>query len=143
MHTTKEIANYFLALVDEDAGDSLSNLKLQKLLYYAQGVYLAIFDTPLFSEAIEAWEHGPVVPCLYHFFKQHGADPIRLAKGINLDSYSLEVKEVLDEVYSVYGQFSASKLRNLTHEEAPWKKTPQGEIIPISVMKDYFQTQLV
>jgi uncharacterized phage-associated protein len=62
-----EIAKYFLVQVEEELGDSISNLKLQKLVYYAQGFNLALFDgNPLFDEEIQAWTHGPVVPALYH-----------------------------------------------------------------------------
>ncbi len=74
--TAHEIAKYFVSLVDEEAGDSISNLKVQKLLYYAQGGYLAFHDEPLFPEAIKAWAHGPVVPQVYHEYKQYGAGPI-------------------------------------------------------------------
>ena len=59
-----DVAQYFLAKSDEDAGDLMSNLKLQKLVYYAQGFALALFDKPLFSERIEAWIHGPVYPAV-------------------------------------------------------------------------------
>ncbi|HSX79064.1 MAG TPA: type II toxin-antitoxin system antitoxin SocA domain-containing protein, partial [Candidatus Saccharimonadia bacterium] len=57
-----DVAQYFLAKADEDAGDLMSNLKLQKLVYYAQGFALALLDKPLFPQCIEAWIHGPVVP---------------------------------------------------------------------------------
>ena len=60
MHTVDQIANYFLSLSDPEIGDGISNLKLQKLCYYAQGFYLAQHDTPLFEDTIEAWQHGPV-----------------------------------------------------------------------------------
>lgn len=55
-----DVANFFLSAMDDDAGDLISNLKIQKLVYYAQGVHLAMFDTTLFDEEILAWEHGPV-----------------------------------------------------------------------------------
>ena len=57
-----DVAQYFLAKADEDAGDLMSNLKLQKLVYYAQGFALVLLEKPLFPERIEAWIHGPVVP---------------------------------------------------------------------------------
>ena len=61
-----DVAQYFLAQMDEDAGDLISNLKLQKLVYYAQGFALALHGRPLFRERVEAWTHGaPVVPELY------------------------------------------------------------------------------
>ncbi len=65
-----DVAEYFLSLADEEAGDFLSNLKLQKLVYYAQGFHLALFNRPLFMAAIHAWQHGPVVPELYHAYKK-------------------------------------------------------------------------
>ena len=63
------VADYFLVQQDEDAGDLISNMKLQKLLYYAQGYFLAIANEPLFHERIYAWTHGPVVPKVYHKYK--------------------------------------------------------------------------
>ena len=71
-----DVAKYFATLVESDAGDSISNLKLQKLAYYAQGFHLAMYDTPLFPERIYAWAHGPVVEELYHAYKKFGANPI-------------------------------------------------------------------
>jgi uncharacterized phage-associated protein len=67
-----DVANYFLSKADPEAGDVISNLKLQKLLYYAQGFHLAIYGERLFIEQIKAWKHGPVVPDIYHHFKKHG-----------------------------------------------------------------------
>jgi uncharacterized phage-associated protein len=62
MLSCHDVAKYFLSLTDEDAGDLISNLKLQKLVYYAQGFHLALYDELLFEETIEAWTHGPVIP---------------------------------------------------------------------------------
>jgi uncharacterized phage-associated protein len=137
-----DVARYFLALVDEEAGDSLSNLKLQKLVYYGQGFHLALYDAPLFSECIEAWQHGPVIPALYHAFKQFGAGPVLMDGDLNPRAYPKEVKELLEEVYSVYGQFSAVRLRNITHQEPPWQMTRDGGIISHELMKEYFKTQI-
>lgn len=142
----QKIADYFLTLVDDEAGDSLSNLKLQKLMYYAQGFHLALLGEPLFDEPIEAWEHGPVVPSLYHKFKQYGAGPIPPSgNGIDAAAYSGELRELLDEVFQVYGQYSASKLRNMTHAEPPWVEAHNisaSTVISHDSMKSYFATLL-
>lgn len=144
--TARNVADYFLSLVDSEAGDSLSNLKLQKLVYYAQGFSLALLGRPLFPEEIQAWQHGPVVAELYRSLKNHGADPVPPPpNGINRDDYPEEIRQLLDEVYAVYGQFSASKLRNMTHEELPWKQAIDlGASSPISpqTMKEFFATQI-
>ena len=52
------------------------NLKLQKLVYYAQAWHLALRDVPLFEEDFEAWVHGPVIPALYQEYKKFGWRPI-------------------------------------------------------------------
>lgn len=100
-----DIAKYFLCLVDEEAGDLISNLKLQKLVYYAQGFHLAIYNIPLFHEPIEAWTHGPVIPDLYHEYKQYGLGAIPQPDNVDFSKYDETTKKLLDEVYSVFGQF--------------------------------------
>jgi uncharacterized phage-associated protein len=142
MLTAQQVADYFLTLVDEEAGDSLSNLKLQKLVYYAQGFSLALTGKPLFDETIEAWQHGPVVPSLYRSLRRHGSEPVPVpVNGICREDYPEDVRELLDEVYSVYGQFSASKLRNMTHQDPPWIEAMAlgaPHTISRQTMKDYF-----
>jgi uncharacterized phage-associated protein len=142
MMPAHDVAKYFVSLVDEEAGDSISNLKLQKLLYYAQGFNLAVYGKPLFNEQIKAWIHGPVVPQVYHLYKDYGSGPIPV-EPVNLDDYSPQVRELLDEVYAVYGQFSASKLRDLTHGEPPWKNTPQSGAISQESMAEFFKTLVI
>ena len=145
MLTCHDVANYLLARsrTDDDVGEPMSNLKLQKLVYYAQGTYLAVHGEPLFNEQIEAWTHGPVVSELYHRFKQHGSDAIEFDEQIALDKYNDNAREVIDSVYSFFGQYSGWKLRNMTHAEPPWKETPAGGVIGHAAMKNYFATIVV
>lgn len=142
MATASDVAKYFLTLSQPDEGDYVSNLKLQKLVYYAQGFHLALHGRPLFPDRIEAWEHGPVVPDLYHAYKGHGAEGIPIPVGFDPERLTGEQRSLLDEVWNVYGQFSAWKLRNMTHEEPPWKETPRGGEISHDSMRCYFKTQL-
>ena len=144
MLSCHDVAKYFLSLADEDAGDLISNLKLQKLVYYAQGFHLALYDEPLFEEKIEAWTHGPVAPELYHTYKDYGANAIPRPTDMDFSIYDQHTREFLDEVYQVHGQFSAWKLRNMTHDEPPWKiAIDHGGIITRSSMQEFFKTQLV
>lgn len=144
MLTCYDVADYFLSKVDDETDELISNMKLQKLVYYAQGCHLALFDEPLFSEPIKAWAHGPVIPSLYRKYKDFGAQGIQLpAEGIDLSKYEKRVCDLLDDIYEVYGQYSAWKLRNLTHEEPPWKDTPQDGEIRHESMKRYFKTLLI
>lgn len=71
MYNVLEIAHKILNKATQtEFEEPISNLKLQKLLYYMQGFHLAYFDTPLFDDDIEAWMYGPVVPCVYNHFKK-------------------------------------------------------------------------
>lgn len=141
MLSCDDIAQYFLAQSDETAGDLLSNLKLQKLVYYAQGFSLALLGKPLFPEPIEAWTHGPVVPALYHEYKKYGAGAIPSPTVLDVTKYDMETRELLDEVYATYGQFSAWKLRNMTHVEPPWcEAAPFNGIITHEALQTYFKT---
>ncbi len=143
MPSAIDVGKYFLAQVDDESGDSISNLKLQKLLYYAQGFHLAAYDRPLFPERIEAWVHGPVVPEVYRQLKRFGANPVVLPQDVDFQAvFTPDVRELLDEVYSVYGQFSAASLRNMSHSEPPWKQTAQGGTISHDLMREFFKTRI-
>lgn len=144
MLSAQRVAEYFLARVEEEEGDLISNLKLQKLLYYAQGFHLALYDTPLFPEPIEAWNHGPVVPEVYHRYKEFASRALPRPDGFDAAKYSDDITGFLEEVYSVYGQFSAWKLRQMTHEEPPWMEAFAFRgVISHDSMNKFFKTQLV
>lgn len=138
-----EVADYLLAQINEEEGDLISNLKLQKLMYYAQGAHLALHETPLFPERIMAWQHGPVAPELYQRYKAFGAGALPKPE-VDFSIYDAETRSVLDEVYAVFGQFSAWKLANMTHEEEPWREAAKtnGEISHES-LQNFFKTQFV
>ena len=143
--TCYDIANYFLAQMDDDAEDLISNLKLQKLVYYAQGFHLALHYKPLFDEEIEAWIHGPVIPDLYHEFKNYGSESLPRPEDLDFSIFSHQVKELLDEVYAVYGQYSAWRLRDIVHSEAPWINAYKKQDCTITneEMKTYFKEHLI
>lgn len=146
MANVKDVAEYLIALNTQkcEEGESrLSNLKLQKLVYYAQGFFGAIYNEPLFEEPIEAWMHGPVVPALYHEYKKFGSNPIVNHNGDANFNLSDQEKELLQEVYEVYGQFSAWRLRDMTHTESPWLNHEKTTgVITFEEMKDFFKTRL-
>ena len=147
MTCATDVASYFIkrGTAESESKDSgLSNLKLQKLLYYSQGFHLAIFNERLFSEKLEAWTHGPVCPEVYHRFKNFGSSPIFLDEKFDQEKgFNQEQIELLDEIFEVFGQFSAWKLRDMTHEELPWIQFENnaGEIL-IEPMTEYFKTRL-
>ena len=115
-----DVAAYLLSKADIKEGDGMTHLKLQKLLYYCQGFSLVLLDKPLFQNVIEAWDHGPVVVDVYHEFKHYGDQIIITLGPGNIDTLADDEKTMIDDVYEVYGGYSASRLRNLTHNESPW-----------------------
>jgi uncharacterized phage-associated protein len=116
------VAKWFVAWAEAEDAD-LSNLKLQKLLYYAQGHHLGRTGKPLFPEKIEAWSHGPVVPQIYRAFRDFASGDIRLPGSDTFmwDQIDSETADFLILVWNTYGEFAAWRLRNMTHDEAPWK----------------------
>ena len=143
MARVKDVAEYFLVLDEENKGDGISNLKLQKLIYYAQGFYSAIYDRPLFNSPISAWTHGPVIECLYHEYKGYGKNHIPVPTGFDTNTLSGDEEDIIEEVFEVFGQFSAWKLRNMTHEEPPWlNHEAMADTIPLPEITEYFKTRI-
>ena len=116
-------------------GIVMTHMKLQKLLYYAQAYAIGMTGTPLFKDEIQAWKHGPVVPSVYDSYNRYGANPIdddRVA-FVPEDGASF-IRAILDDM----GNKTASELRGMTHNEAPWKNAwtawrGLGAFQPISV----------
>ena len=136
----KEVAYAFVNLFkDEDEG--ITNLKLQKLLYYAQGFSYQRSNEPLFDDDIEAWDKGPVVYEVYKRYQSCGNEPIRVYENVDLTE---EDERLILDVAREYGQYTSSKLISMTHKEGtPWDKIyVEGEmrnVIPKDIIKDYFR----
>jgi len=141
MYTAMQIADWFLArnrmAIAEIDGELISNMKLQKLLYYAQGSYAAITGRALYDDPIVAWKHGPVVESVYHHYKDFGSNGIDYDGNI-LSEFDVETVNILKQVYEVFGQYSAWKLREMTHSETPWITTEQSEEINLDKIILYF-----
>lgn len=133
IYSAFDIANYFLFKAKHDQ-ELISNLKLQKLVYYAQGLHLAAYGTPIFKEKIRAWNYGPVVSELYLKYKNYGARGIPSDKSFNSEKIDNDTREFLDEIYAAFGQFSAGRLAELTHTEQCWQDAYPNKVIKHSAM---------
>jgi uncharacterized phage-associated protein len=145
-YTASDIAKWILAGVDRDSGDSITHLKLQKLIYYVQAWSLALRDKPLFEEDMQAWAHGPVAESVFHEYRDYGFEAIPAPKIVPeiLD----EDAEHIAEVIEVYSEHSAKVLERMTHNEQPWlearknlppearSKTP----IDKNTMRDFYRS---
>lgn len=142
-YSAHEIANYFLWKAQRENQELLSNMKLQKLVYYSQGLHLAFFDSPLFNDKIEAWMYGPVVPDLYHAYKRHEAGGIPADSNFDPSIIDDNTKELLDDVFNVFGQFSAIRLMEIAHSDKCWKDAGIKNEITMDSMKDCLKKKYV
>lgn len=160
---TTDFAKYVIALFNFK-GDTITNLHLQKVLYYMQAWSLVYFDDPTFKEHPQAWVHGPVYPSVYHDFKEKGYSPIDIydfeTEETDVSEYIQSFKkesgldkekfELFDAVYSKYGSLEPFKLVVLTHKEEPWIEQRKGlgefdksnNKISFKTMKEYYSKLL-
>jgi uncharacterized phage-associated protein len=137
-----DVANYFIHLANQ-TGDTISNLKLQKLVYYSQAWHLAVNGIPLFAEDFQAWVHGPVIPELYQKYKGFGWQPIQEDSNPDLPT---EVLSFLSEVAEEYFACDTYELEQMTHIEVPWNQArgdlppdvPSNAVIEKEWMKEYY-----
>lgn len=112
----------------------ITPLKLQKLLYYIQGMSLRIYGKPAFLNNISAWQYGPVVEDVYQQYKGH--NPISTPK---IDYVVCDgLKKIIELVVASYGQIEAGSLIDLTHDEDPWINSVDSGVVSIDLIKEYF-----
>jgi len=152
--TCDDIADYFIAFANV-TNTSITNLKLQKMVYYAQAWYLALYNRPLFQGNFQAWTHGPVSPKLYYKYRSFGWKPIEQSNldedflDISEENFGEELSDFLEEIISKYFGLTALQLESLTHSEAPWKiarcglapKTASNNLIKNEDMLIFYKSQ--
>lgn len=137
----------------------ISNLKLQKVLYFIQAYFLIEKKdhTPCFDEKIEAWDFGPVVPEAYYEYKQYGSgdiptiesfiifdkDNIWNSKKVKFEDTLISDtdKSLINKVVDKFADYSATDLVSLTHRQSPWidAYTPyRNNEIAVETLKEYF-----
>ncbi|MDM0495266.1 Panacea domain-containing protein [Clostridium perfringens] len=135
VYNVKDIAAYIVDYSIEN-GCPVSNLKLQKLLYYVQAYFLVTKSEPCFREDIEHWRHGPVVREVYSQYKMYFDDKITKSNGFNgLGSYD---KKLIDKVIDSYETYGPWDMVRKTHEEEPWVNTNSDDVIDKKEIKKYF-----
>lgn len=163
MYSALDIAKWFLFKdnaeakqneFEEEPYERITNLKLQKLLYYAQGINLAIYDEPLFTESIEAWPHGPVVREVYNKYSIHKGNPIIIKTDSDDEEKITKIEQdnkannVLNLTYNNFAIYTAWQLRNMTHKDgSPWDITQKNKGLFMVIDNDdigkYFKKEVV
>lgn len=118
--TVNQVANWYLSKAP------MSPKKLQKILYYAYVWFLTLMnesydniENRLFENHFEAWVHGPVYPEIYHEYKEYGYNHIPQLE-CDAPTFSADVEDILQQVWDVYGEYTAGQLESISHQESPW-----------------------
>lgn len=143
-----DVANFFIDIANSNPenDDCITNLRVNKLLYFAQGYSLARRNKPLFDEDMQAWQYGPVVPDVYYAFRPCGRERISDVSGnYSSDIFSSDELELLIDIVREYGKYSTSALINFAHRKGtPWESVfdkTSNNIIPKDLLKEYFSKQ--
>ncbi|MGL5061573.1 MAG: Panacea domain-containing protein [Microcoleus sp.] len=130
--------------------ESLTPMKLQKLCYYAQAIYMATHDgEALFEEDFEAWTYGPVISSLYQQYKNYEWRSIQ--EEFEFPEIEPEKVEFIEQIVEAYGRYDGAALVTMTHREAPWLDARNGlsaiegsnALISKDSMKSFFESKLV
>jgi uncharacterized phage-associated protein len=125
-----DVCNYII-LKTKNAGEGLSVLKLQKLLYYSQAWHLAFYDERLFEGKFQAWVHGPVSREIYDRFSSTKSlySEVMLKdvpEDFDLNCVPEDKQSHIDDILEVYAKYRGSQLEELTHREEPWLEARKG-----------------
>lgn len=116
------VANKFLNLAHQE-GLQLTNMQLQKLVFFAHGYHMAIEGDPLYSDETKAWPFGPVIPNLYKHLQKYGRSSVtaQLPTSETLDDDQISV---IDAVWDAYKEYDAWRLSDISHRKgSPWEQT--------------------
>jgi uncharacterized phage-associated protein len=120
-------ARYFIMRAYQDGIEAeMTNMKVQKLLYYSQSLHLALHNEPLFEAEIQAWRYGPVCPPAYRFYSEFESKQLPVPRKESLAEIPPEQQDLLEEIWEYFGGYHAYRLSEMTHGEFPWKKARKG-----------------
>lgn len=140
MYKAEDVAAYIINKQVDD-GYPISNLKLQKILYFVQAEFLVSKDEPCFDEVIEAWDFGPVVESVYNKYAVHCGNlifsPIKSTSGYHIKNND---RELIDGILDKINKYSTSYLAGIIYHQTPWIKgrTRLNKIITNESLKDFF-----
>lgn len=140
MKRALDIANYIIWYCGQK-GYSISNLKLQKILYFVQAEFLVATGEACFSEKIEAWDFGPVVPEVYREYKIFGSSNIPSFNTKSSIKLKSTTKKLIDGIINECAKYTASQLVEITHNQTPWKeayRSGKNATITKKSIKEYF-----
>ena len=120
----------------------VTHLQVQKLTYFCHAWKLGLGHGPLFQDAVESWQYGPVIRAVYHALKGSEAEEIKAPLNHKTDFTPLEEK-IIETVWRLYGDKSGIELSNMTHADGtPWHQTYSNgahtQIIPNHLIRKHY-----
>lgn len=145
MYKALRVARYIIERCNS-RNRAISNLKLQKILYFVQAEFLVAKNQPCFAENIEAWDFGPVVPEVYQQYKIFGSANIPIiGRKLSTVIISVEDQELINGIVDECAEYSASALVDITHHQTPWMEAYQkpgyNNVISQKSIKEYFSEE--
>lgn len=156
VYSSLDVARYIINY-SIDNNYEISNLKLQKILYYVQSAFLVFKKKRCFYENIINWAYGPVIEEVYREYRECGYESIprqdqysrivydddeKLLKfetqNFNKDSIDNEDKTLINKVVDSYSKYTPFQLVNKTHSEGPWKETCQNQVISCDIIQKFY-----
>lgn len=135
MANVQDVARFFIGFAQEQAehykGDLMTNLRLQKMLYFAQGYHLAQYGKPLFDDEIEMRHNGPFVPVVYNVYSKYGSTGI--SEPIDVEASCFDEDEYSSLLYVVreYDYLSTLALIDIAFRKCKtWDREKHGVVIP-------------
>lgn len=120
MYNALDVARY---IIDYEAtqGRTVSNLRLQKLLYFVQCAFIGILGYACFDDNIEAWDYGPVVPKVYRAYKEYGSTVIPASSRPLNNNFSDKDSAIIATMLSATSNRTTGELVDITHRQDPWR----------------------
>jgi uncharacterized phage-associated protein len=139
IYNSSTIADWFR----ERSSNSLTPLQLIKLTYIAHGWCLALNNSPLIDQDVQAWQYGPVIPELYHKIKHFRGNPVSEPIASVVKTIDDESKSLLEAVFGAYGHLTGEKLSALTHAKGTpwsevWNRMERNAVISDVVIKKHY-----
>lgn len=145
-----EIAKYFIFKGNNSEKYGVTNMKLHKLLYFAQGFHLAIFNKPLFFEGIYMYEYGPHIESVDNAYKKYTYNTI--PEEYNDDfSFKQETRLFLDDIWNIFKLYTPKVLEEIITNDEPWKRARKNlflyerptEPLDLNFTKEYFKKEYI
>lgn len=141
MYNALDVARYIMAY-EKEQGRPISNLRLQKLLYFVQAQFVVFKGIPCFSTRMEAWDFGPVVPVVYREYRIYGGATIPVSfRSADINTITDEDKSLIDLMLDHCGTISTTELVSISHKQDPWKAAyhnPLSNEITAAAIRNYF-----